>query len=1137
MLRIGGCETIMMIDSGSPVNAIPEEVWEGFKDRLICKELRNSCSENIFAYATGEPLDVKAVFTADATVVGFNKPKLENVRWHVIKGAGQGLLSKTTSELLKVLKVGVEVQALKVDLGKTSKIPESSSKVTKRSTQLNAARPNEPRKKSNSAEKMRKVVVRKVVVPKTIKKIDEFPKIPNFQLKFKVDKSVRPVRIPRVRIPAPLSEAVQQRLDEMEKLGIIEDSPYDTEWISPLEVVVKGKDDFRIVLDMRRPNEAIQRAHHPLPEVQLVLEKLKGAKFFTKLDLTSAFFHIELHKESRNITSFMTPKGLKRFTRLVFGVNTAPEVFQREMENIFRDCPGTIIFIDDILVFANSIEELHHRVETVKKRIKVNNLTLNDKKCRYDQSKIDFLGMTLSGEGFKPSPDKIEAIRNCQTPTNTENLRSFMGLVTHLSNYIRDLATIAEPLRNLIRKNTKWIWGSSESKAFDEVRRRICDDITDQAFYDVNLPTKLYTDASGVGLGAVMVQVQPDCTDRVVAYASKSLTETEKRYPQFQRESLAVVWAIERFSHFLLGKHFSLYTDNKGSEYLFGNKERSSTRAISRAEGWALRLSMYSFDVMAVKGTDNIADALSRLCQPGDNAYEEPDNNQEFNDVRFQIKSLELKTTFQEDWEVSEGIDDEDSLMILQEEPQQKFSLDEKKRWKKLRDCEIKCLRLEVGALYNSQKSIPWETIVNESKKDEAIALVKNALITENWENAPPAYEKIRDELFMRGDVLIRGLQIVLPASLRSHALDIVHLNHAGEASMKKTLRDRVWWPGLNRDTEKKRSDCKSCTQVSRKDPPPPMQRTQLPDKPWEYLAMDFFSAGECSGKILSITDYYSRYLVCLTLPSENAEKTIEALDELFHRLGRPRVIKADNGPPFQSIEFKAYCCERDIKIVHSTPYYPQQNGMAERSMQTIKKGIKIAFIENRSWRAALRDVEAAYNSTVHSETLKTPNEMLYQRKFRGGLPIIERQEEFDDGELRKRDEAAKEKGKMRENKARRARDSNIDVGDTVLVENLRPSSKLTPRFGADIHTVIGKEGPRLKLKSASGSILDRHVTQVKKWDHEEETPNESATDAGKPIDLAPSQPARKKMKIDEPVKRYETRSAQQKKGEISAKN
>lgn len=657
-----------------------------------------------------------------------------------------------------------------------------------------------------------------------------------------------------------------------------------------------------------------------------------------------------------------------------------------------------------------------------------------------------------------------------------------MGLVTHLGNYIKNLATISEPLRVLIRKNTKWQWNASENQAFEDIKDKICNDIREQAYYSVNLPTKLYTDASGVGLGAILIQVQ-EGVDRVVAYASKSLTDTEKRYPQSQRESLAIVWAIERFSHFLLGKHFELYTDNKASEYLFGRKERTSTRAITRAEGWALRLSMYSFDVKAVKGKDNIADTLSRLCKPGDEAYEEPNKNEEFASIKLKINNLSFKEV----------------LETSHREDQTSFSNN----------------KVTVNALYNSQETIPWSSIEEESGNDENIKQVGKALKSGNWNEAPASYEKLKDELYMKGKALIRGLQIVLPTKLRARALDIVHLNHAGEAAMKRTLRDRVWWPGLDKDVEQKRRECKACTQIGPKDPPPPMTRTSLPDKPWEYLAIDFFSASECDAKVLSVTDYYSRYLACLIVQNETAEKTIEALDKLFHRLGYPRVIKSDNGSPFQSRDFNDYCEKKNIKLVHSIAYFPQQNGMSERSMQVIKKGIKIARIENRNWKLAVRNVEAAYNATTHAVTLKTPNEMLFQRKVRGGLPTIETDEDFNDSITRTRDKEFKDKGKTSEDKARRARETNLEIGDSVLVENLNPLHKLVPRFGPEVLKVIEINGPKIAMTGQGKARVERHSTQVKKWLKEPE----------RSLEENKEKTAKKKQLSEILEKNYETRS------------
>lgn len=580
----------MTIDSGSPINTIPCIEFERMKELGVTRINENrGCDKIIKAYATEEPLEIITSFRANVEVLNYDKPRVL-AKFFVIKNANQALLGKQTAEEMKLLKVGVEVNALT---------------------------------KSN------------------IQNIQEqFPKMPDVQIKFNIDQNIVPKRIPRIRIPVPLQDEVQERLDEMERVGIIEKAPDDSAWINPLEVVVKGKDDFRIVIDMRKANEAIRRAHYPLPEMSKFHKQLKGARFFTKLDLKSAFHHVELHHDSRDITTFMSPRGLMRFTRLLFGVNTAPEIFQREMERMLKNCEGVIVFIDDILIFAETLTELHTRVEKVLEVIARNRLTLNKAKCEYDLTEVTFLGFKINKNGFKPSDDKITAIRAFKQPSTVAELRSFLGLVTHLGQYIADLSTVTEPLRILTQKNATWDWRDEQTQAFEEVRKRIIQDFQQHGFYHPSLQTRLYVDASPVGVGAVLTQIQKNGREQTVAYAAKSLTEVERRYPQNQREALAVVWGVERFSHFLLGKKFTIHTDNKAVQFLFGGKDRDSKRAITRSEGWALRLSSYNFVMKFISGKENIADPLSRLCPKEDKEFDNNNRNQEFCDVKLRIKSL-----------------------------------------------------------------------------------------------------------------------------------------------------------------------------------------------------------------------------------------------------------------------------------------------------------------------------------------------------------------------------------------------------------------------------------------------------------------------------------------------------------------
>lgn len=373
------------------------------------------------------------------------------------------------------------------------------------------------------------------------------PSVPNLVVHFDIDKNVLPVVIPYIRVPVSLQAEVCARLKQMKRDGIICKPQRIPRWISPMEVVMKGTNDFRIVIDLRQPNKAIRRDHYPLPDVTKFRSALYGAKCFSKLDLKSAYHHVLLDEESRELTTFMTSEGPMQFTRLPFGVNTAPEIFQRVMDSLLQEYDGKIIYIDDILVYAKNTQELKERVCKIKSILEANNLTLNKEKCEYEKTKIEFVGHQISEAGVTASNDKIKEIQSFRQPNSVHELRSFLGLMQFLSPHIKDFNGVVEPLQKILRKDQKIAdWAEEQQTAFTRAKE-IVRNLPTLNFFDVNAKTYLWVDASPTGVGAVLTQEGPDSIHRVIEYASKSLTPTERRYPQVQREALALVWGVEKF--------------------------------------------------------------------------------------------------------------------------------------------------------------------------------------------------------------------------------------------------------------------------------------------------------------------------------------------------------------------------------------------------------------------------------------------------------------------------------------------------------------------------------------------------------------------------------------------------------------
>ena len=228
------------------------------------------------------------------------------------------------------------------------------------------------------------------------------------------------------------------------------------QWVSPLVVIPKHNSDHNV--DMRRGNEAVIRERHPIPTIDDILLDLNGASVFSKLDLKWGFYQIELDLPSREITTFVTNRGLFRYKRLLFGVSCAPECYQHVIHQVLEGCPGTHNISDDIIVYGRDQAEHDKRLDQVFQRLSSRGLTVNPEKCKFNMTELTFMGHVLSGKGIAPQQAKEEAVLRIKVPETPSDVRSFMGLVNFCAHFVPDLATIAEPLRTLTRSKTEWEW-------------------------------------------------------------------------------------------------------------------------------------------------------------------------------------------------------------------------------------------------------------------------------------------------------------------------------------------------------------------------------------------------------------------------------------------------------------------------------------------------------------------------------------------------------------------------------------------------------------------------------------------------------------------------------------------------------
>ncbi|GFU45198.1 transposon Tf2-6 polyprotein [Trichonephila clavipes] len=314
--------------------------------------------------------------------------------------------------------------------------------------------------------------------------------------------------------------------------------------------------------------------------------------FFSSMDLRSGYWQIEIDEADREKTAFITPEGLYEFKVMPFGLCNAPATFERMMDNLLRHFKWTmcLCYLDDIIVFSETFEDHLIRLRLVLKCLQEVGLRLNSKKCLFAAQEVKILGHLVSSNGVRPDPDKIKAVRNFPTPKNIHDIRSFLGLCSYFRRFIKGFCYLAEPLQSLLKSGVEFHWGPEEVEAFNSLKKALTSDPV-LGMYDKRASTEIHTDASGYGIGAVLVQIQNN-VEKVIAYASRTLTKAEKNYSTTERECLAIVWATNKFRLYIFGKHFTVVTDHHSLCWLINLKDPSG-----RLARWALRLQEHDFDV------------------------------------------------------------------------------------------------------------------------------------------------------------------------------------------------------------------------------------------------------------------------------------------------------------------------------------------------------------------------------------------------------------------------------------------------------------------------------------------------------------------------------------------------------------
>ena len=356
-------------------------------------------------------------------------------------------------------------------------------------------------------------------------------------------------------VPYCYKEAVKERINELLNNGIIRRSC--SEYMNPITVVPKKDGSVRVCGDYRALNAITRSDCFTLPRIDYIKSHIRGNVFST-LDLKDGFFQVPMHPDSAAKTAIYTEFGLYEFVRMPFGLKNAPAVFQRFVDMVFHDLkPFTHVYIDDVIIFSNTLTDHVKHLEAVIRRLSDYGLIIQERKCSFFMNCIQYLGFEFDIGGYRPLPRVLPQFKDYAVPTDKKSVQKFLGAVNFYRSHIPDLATLAAPLYDLLRKGVKFVWTSSCQKAFHLLCHFLSSRITLVPFRDGG-DIVLQTDASSVALGAVLLQ-----DGKPVEFYSRKLSNVEQRYPTYEREAAAMVSAMLHFRPFLIGRHFILQTDHR----------------------------------------------------------------------------------------------------------------------------------------------------------------------------------------------------------------------------------------------------------------------------------------------------------------------------------------------------------------------------------------------------------------------------------------------------------------------------------------------------------------------------------------------------------------------------------------------
>lgn len=847
---------------------------------------------------------------------------------------------------------------------------------------------------------------------------------------------------PYRRSPAYWDE-VRRIVVPLLKNQIIRDSvsPYR----SNVTLATKPDGSKRLCIDYRKLNEITIKDQQPLPRIQDVVDRMRDASCFSKVDLKSGYWQVPMHPLDIEKTAFVTADGQYEWLVMPFGLKNAPATFQRVIQKIlgkllFKNC---INYLDDIIIFSQSrqqhLEDLREVFETCMRH----DARFNREKCEFMTPHVEFLGSLIGNNEVRPGKRKLQAVLEYPRPKSVPEVQRFLGMVNWFRPFIPEFADKAYPLTQLLRKDTPFNMGPEQMKAFETLKQAMCEKPV-LSIFDPKKTCVLFTDASKVGIAGILTQTDmsqgaspypptdPCLIPHPIAYFSRRISPQQENWHATDLESLALVESVEHFKSYLEGKHFYAYTDHSALVWI-----KNSAELTGKKFRWFSKLSTYEMTILHKKGRLMAhVDALSRapLMEPEHSVH-----------VVYPFTPPSSSSAPSSTGDASSGILHHPPLIISYKASLQPLTLDE---------------------IRSAQKISDMSFVKNPMMRLDIIHVKKNNI---HRAAAPP---------------LIRTKVI-------NHFHEL--FGHPGVNKTSKLVAQYFWWPNLQTDVI---SFCRSCPkcQLAKPASTPTYGKLQpLPacGMPLELVSMDTMIMGSVArashAKNLQVViDHHSRYCWAYPTPTNTLPAVCNVLSRIFSGRPWPQVLLTDQGSNFLTPKFKKFLMKHGTRHIMSSPYHPQTNGVVEKMNRTLKNRLQLAALSHPKlkWSSLVDEVVKQYNSTPHDVTGYTPHFLMFGMHPASGIFPPTAAVTLEEARRLAQERTALSQTRRKERYDDKHPEIQFCPGDLVKREIPRthPSiNKLSPRFEGPF-TIHSQTGPNTYQYWDDDKLKMINVSRLRPW-------------------------------------------------------